>query len=175
MPRLGSRLRCPCYRKAHSPGAFQSRFSRSRGATPRQVAKATETYATSYVDVRRRQIEADTAAAVDAIRRKIVDVESQLESAEEPQRAPLVGLMWLFKQQVDTLEADLYGPRVVGSTPAQPVDDGTHGALVGAALGATVGVGADVSQGRPAYLCAKRGCREGTVTSGRPVTGVRVR
>jgi hypothetical protein len=121
---------------------------RGRGATPWQAAEATRTYAESYVDVRRRQIEADVSAAADDIRRKTDQITSQLESAEEPQRTSLAGILDLFTTRLDSLQLDLHGPTVVGSTPPEPMADGVWTAWSVAALGATVGAGAAVSARR---------------------------
>ncbi len=126
-------------------------FVRSRGATPERAAEATKSYAASYVDVMRRQIEAQASTAAETIRRKTDQIRSQLESAEEPQRTSLVGLLGLFNTQLDGLELDLYGPRVVDFTPAEPVDHRSRGAWFVAALGATVGVGAAVSARRSGW------------------------
>lgn len=121
---------------------------RSRGATPEQAAMATETYAASYVDVRRRQIEVEASAAAEEVRRKTEQITSQLESADEPQRTALVELLGVFNRQLDMLQLDLYGPSVVGSTPGAPIHDWSHGALFVAAVGATVGAFAAVSAWR---------------------------
>ena len=69
---------------------------RVRGATPRWADDAARTYAASYVDVRRRQSEADLSAAAEPIRGKIAQLESQLTSAVGPQRAFLVDALELF-------------------------------------------------------------------------------
>lgn len=121
---------------------------RSRATTPWQAAEAAETYAASYVDVRRRQIEAEAAAATEDVRRQVVEVESQLVVAEEPQRASLIGVLHLFNQQLDRLQLDMYGPGVVGSAPARPVGHGARGPSIITALGVTMGVGAAVSAHR---------------------------
>ena len=118
---------------------------RSRGATPEQAAKATETYAASYVDVRRGQIEAQVSAATETVLRRTDQIKSQLESADEPQRTSLVGLLGLFNTQLDQLQGDHYGPTVVGTGPAEPVHDWSWGALLLAGLGLAVGVGAVAS------------------------------
>lgn len=118
---------------------------RSRGSTPEQAAKATEAYAASYVDVRRRRIEAEVSAAADALQRKADQIKSQLESAEEPQHASLVELLGFFNTRLDQLQGDHFGPGVVGASPGQPVHDWSWGALFVAGLGAAVGVGAAVS------------------------------
>ena len=118
---------------------------RSRGATPEQAAKATETYAASYVDVRRGQIEADVSAATEVVLRRRDQIKSQLESADEPQRASLVGLLGLLNTQLDQLQGDHYGPSLVGTGPAEPVHDWSWGALFVAGLGAAVGMGAVAS------------------------------
>ena len=118
---------------------------RSRGATPEQAAKATETYAASYVDVRRRQIEAQVSAAAETVRRKADQIRAQLESAEEPQRTSLVGLLGVFNTQLDRLQLDHYGPRLAGSSPAEPIHDWSWGALFVAGLGAAGSVAAGLS------------------------------
>jgi hypothetical protein len=125
-------------------------FVRSRGATPERAAKATETYATSYVDVKRRQIEAQASAASEKVLRMTDEIRSQLEAAEEPQRTSLVGLLGLFNTQLDRLQLDMYGPHVVGSTSAERVHDWSQSALLVAGLGAAVGVGAAISGRRSA-------------------------
>ena len=122
---------------------------RSRGATPEQAAKATETYAASYVDVRRGQIEAEVSAATEIVLRRTEQIKSQLESADEPQRTSLVGLLGIFNTQLDRLQGDHYGPTLVGSGPAEPVHDWSWGALFLAGLGAAVGVGAVASARSP--------------------------
>lgn len=118
---------------------------RSRGATPEQAAKATETYAASYADVRRGRIEAEVSTAAEAIRRKTDQIKAQLESAEEPQRTSLVGLLGVFNTQLDRLDGDHRMPSVVGSSPAEPIHDWSWSALSVAGLGAAVGAGAVVS------------------------------
>ena len=117
----------------------------SRGATAQQAVDATTTYASSFVDVRRRQVEGDFAAAAKQIQIKLDDLQRQVDSAAEPQRASLVGAAGLFKNKLDQLHADhsaRRGPEVAGSAPAEPVDDGTRWAWIVAALGAAVGIGA---------------------------------
>lgn len=121
---------------------------RSRGETPEQAAKATETYAASYVDLRRRQIKSDVAAAAEIIQRRTDELRAQLESAEEPQRTSLVGLLGLFNTQLDRLQGDHWGPSVVGSSPAEPIHDWSWGALSVAGLGAAAAVGAALSPRR---------------------------
>ena len=124
---------------------------RSRGGTPGRADEAVRTYAASYVDVRRRQFEADLGAAAEPIRRKIDQLESQLTTAVGPQRASLVEALELFTDRLDDLhveESQQRGAEVVGFTPAEPVDDGARRAWIVAALGATVGLGAAVSARR---------------------------
>ena len=124
---------------------------RVRGATPRWADDAARTYAASYVDVRRRQSEADLSAAAEPIRGKIAQLESQLTSAVGPQRAFLVDALELFTERLDELHVDQSrqpGTEVVGFTPAEPVDDGARREWAVAALGAGVGLGAAVSARR---------------------------
>ena len=83
---------------------------RSRGETPEQASKATEAYAASYIDVRRRHIESGVSAAAENIQRKTDQLRAQLESAEEPQRTSLVGLLGLFNTQLDRLQGDHFAP-----------------------------------------------------------------
>jgi hypothetical protein len=66
---------------------------RSRGATPGEATEATKTYAASYVEVQRRRVEAATASAAEQVRGKVDQVESQIASAEEPERSSLRGLL----------------------------------------------------------------------------------
>ena len=115
---------------------------RSRGATPERAAEATETYVASYVDVRRRQIEAEVSAATEAVLRKTGQIKSQLESAEEPQRTSLVELLGVLNTQLDRLQGDHWGPTVIGSTPAEAVHDWPATTWFVAVLGAMVAAGA---------------------------------
>ena len=118
---------------------------RSRGANPVEAGVAATTYATSFVDLRRRQYEADIAAAAGAIQGKIDQVESQLAAADGPQRAPLVEILQTFTRRLDDLQLDRTahpGPQLIGVSPAEPVDDGAQRAWIVAALAATMGVGA---------------------------------
>lgn len=131
----------PAWAAAASNGTV---LVRSRGATPERAAEATETYAASYADVRRRQIEAGVSSATENILRKTDQIKSQLESADEPQRTSLVGLLGVFNTRLDQLQGDLYGPEVVGSSPAAPIHDWSWGALFVAGLGAAVAVGAAI-------------------------------
>ena len=124
---------------------------RSRGTTPHRAVEATTTYAASYVEVRRRQVEGVAAAAAGQIQAKIAELQRQVDSVAEPQRASLVGAQQLFKNRLDELNADhsvRRGPEVLGSGPAEPVDNGTRRAWVVAALGAAACLGAAVSARR---------------------------
>ena len=124
---------------------------RSRGGTPGRADDAARTYAESLLEVRRRQFEADLPAAAEPLRRHIGQLESQLTSAVEPQRASLVQALELFTERLDELHVDPsrhLGMEMVGSIPAEEVDDGARRAWVVAALGATVGLGAAVSARR---------------------------
>ena len=131
---------------------------RSRGETPEQASKATDTYAASYIDVRRRHIESGVSAAAENIQRKTDQLRAQLESAEEPQRTSLVGLLGLLNTQLDRLQGDHFAPSVVGTSPAEPIHDWSWGALSVAGLGAAVAAGAVLSpprrtgQRRPAVM-----------------------
>lgn len=118
---------------------------RSRGATPEEATKATETYAASYAAVRRRQIETEVSSATGEILRATDQIRSQLEAAEEPQRTSLVELLGVFNTRLDMLEGDRHGPGVVGVTPGEPVHDWSWGALSVALLGAATGAGAALS------------------------------
>ena len=118
---------------------------RSRGATPEQAAKATDTYAASYVAVRRRQIETEVSAAAEIVRRRTDEIKAQLESAQEPQRTSLVGFLGVLNTQLDSLQLDHYRPSLAGSSPAEPIHDWSWGALFVAGLGAAVSVGAGLS------------------------------
>ena len=132
----------PVWATAASDGTV---LVRSRGATPERAAEATDTYAASYADVRRRQVEAEVSAATEVTQRRADEIKSQLESAEEPQRTSLVGLLRIFNTQLDQLQGGHYRPEVVGSSPAEPIHDWSWGALFVAGIGATVAVGAVVS------------------------------
>lgn len=120
---------------------------RSRGATPEQATKATETYAASYADARRAQTETEVFAATEQVLRKTDQIRSQLESAEEPQRALLVEQLGLFKSRLDMLQGDRHGPGVgvVGVTPGEPIHDWSWGVLSLAGLGGAVAAGAALS------------------------------
>jgi len=103
---------------------------RSRGPTPQQAVHATSTYAASYLDVRRRQSDAALAAAAASIQDKIDTLQAKLDSTEEPQRAHVVEALGLFTKKLDQLHAEhaaTQGHEVVGSGPAEPVDNGTGG------------------------------------------------
>lgn len=139
---------------------------RVRGATPRWADDAARTYAASYVDVRRRQSQADLSAAAEPIRGKIAQLESQLTSAVGPQRASLVDALELFTERLDELHVDQSlqpGTEVVGFTPAEPVDHGARREWAVAALGAGVGFGAAVS--------ARRARTGGRATKPAPLDG----
>ena len=117
----------------------------SRGATRQQAVDATTTYAASYLDVRRRQSDTALAAAAVQIQRKIDELERQLDSAAEPQRATLAGALVMFTTRLEQLRAEHAvgrGPELVGSGPAEPVANGARRAWIVAALGAAVGIGA---------------------------------
>ncbi|HUR23876.1 MAG TPA: hypothetical protein VMZ73_08395 [Acidimicrobiales bacterium] len=118
---------------------------RSRGTTPERAAEATETYATSYVDARRRHIEAEVSAATELVERRTDEIKSQLESADVPQRTSLTELLGILNTQLDQLQGDHYGPGVVGSSPPEPIHDWSWSALFVAGLGAAVAGGADLS------------------------------
>jgi hypothetical protein len=128
-----------------SAAADDTILVRSRGATPEQAAKASETYAASYADVRRGQIETEVSSAAEDIRRKIDQIRSQLESAEEPQRAVLVEQLGYFNTRLDMLHGDGHGPGVVGVTPGEQVHDWSWGVLSLAGLGAAASAGAALS------------------------------
>lgn len=121
---------------------------RSRGATPQQAVEATTTYASSFVDVRRRSADAEVTKAAGHIQAKIDQLQRQLDSSPEPQRSSLAGVVGHFTTRLDELRADHAsgrGPEVVGSGAAEPVDNGTRWAWVVAAFGAAVCIGAAVS------------------------------
>ena len=131
-------------------GTDDTLLVRSRATTPWRAAEVAKTYAESYVDVRRRQAEAELAAVSNEVRRKADQIRSQLESANEPERTSLVEQLGLFNTRLDQLQPGDHGPGVVGVTPAEPVDDGSRRAWLVAALGAIVGAGAAVSARRAA-------------------------
>jgi hypothetical protein len=117
---------------------------RSRGASACEAVEATRAYAESYVELRRRQAASDRDAAVEAIGRKLDELETQVASATEPQRSSLVDVRMLFLQRLDQLQGDLEAePGEL--TPAEPVADGARAAWVLAVVGAAVGLGAAAS------------------------------
>jgi hypothetical protein len=118
---------------------------RSRGATPEQATKATETYAASYADARRAQTETAVSEATEDILRTTDQIRSQPVAAEEPQRASLVEQLGFFNSRLDMLQGDRHGPGVVGVTPGEPIHDWSWGAMFVAGLGATTSAGAALS------------------------------
>jgi hypothetical protein len=127
------------------PAAGGTVLVRTRGASAQRAAEASRTYATSYVDVRRRQADTELAAAAASLEGRIAQLKvAPDQAAAAEQIASLAGRLEDLRAQ---RQRPSEGPEVA-VTRAQPVDDGARRAWILAALGGVAALGAAASARR---------------------------
>jgi capsular exopolysaccharide synthesis family protein len=96
---------------------------------PQRAALVANTYASSYIDYRRKQAVDDVLAASEQVQTKINDLQKQIDTAAPGQRDSLISAQSLFKQQLDQLQvagalkqggAQLVTPAVASKSPVAP-------------------------------------------------------
>lgn len=119
----------------------------ARSPDPKRAAAVANTYATSYIDYRRKQAVDDVLEASKQVQTKINDLQKQVDAAPGgPQKDSLVQAQALFKQKLDQLQVDgalkqggaqLVTPAVETTSPVspQPVRNGALALALGAVLG----------------------------------------
>ena len=133
---------------------------------PERAAAAADTYATAYIDFRRRQAVEDVLAASQEVQAKVADLQRQIERlngrvntaspAQRPQveqgiaaeQQALLSQQALFKQKLDQLQVDaalktggaqLVTPAEVPASPVRPKP--ARNGLLGLVMGLIAGVG----------------------------------
>ena len=119
----------------------------ARSTDPARAATITNTYATAYIDYRRKQAVDDVLAASQQVQSKIGELQKQIDTAPGgAQKDSLVQAQALFKQQLDRLQvegalkqggAQLVTPAAVPTSPVEPkpLRTGVLAVLLGLVLG----------------------------------------
>ncbi|MGI8806324.1 MAG: hypothetical protein ACR2KK_00435, partial [Acidimicrobiales bacterium] len=118
----------------------------ARSSDPNRAAMLANTYATAYVDYRRRQAVDDVLAASQQVQGKISELQTQIDTAPAcAQKDTLIEAQGLFKRTLDQLQVDgalkqggaqLVTPAVVPTSPVdpKPVRTGLYGLGLGLVL-----------------------------------------
>ncbi len=118
----------------------------ARNTDPKRAALIANTYATSYIDYRRKGAVDDVLEASKQVQTKISDLQKQIDAAPGPQKDSLVQAQSLFKQKLDQLQVDsalkrggaqLVTPAVESRSPVapQPVRSAALALVLAAILG----------------------------------------
>jgi capsular polysaccharide biosynthesis protein len=119
----------------------------AKSTDPARAAQLANTYATAYIDYRRKQAVDDVLAATQQIQGKIGDLQKQIDAAPAgAQRDTLVQAQSAFKQKLDQLQVDgalkrggaqLVTPAVTPTSPVapQPLRSGALAVILGLVLG----------------------------------------
>jgi polysaccharide biosynthesis transport protein len=119
----------------------------ARSTDPQRAATLANTYATSYIDYRRKQAVDDVLAASQQVQAKIAEIQRQIDSTSAgAQRDELVESQSVFRQKLDQLQVDgalkqggaqLVTPAAVPTSPVEPrpMRTGVIALLVGLVLG----------------------------------------
>ena len=119
----------------------------ARSTDPTRAALVANTYATAYVDYRRKQTVDDVLAASQQVQGKIAELQKQIDGAPAgSQKDSLVQSQAVFKQKLDQLQVEgaltqggarVVAPAVVPNSPVapQPLRTGLLALLFGLVLG----------------------------------------
>jgi len=115
---------------------------------PQRAALLANTYASAYIDYRRKQSVDDVLAASQQVQTKISDLQAEIDRATGPQKDSLVAAQNLFKQKLDQLQVDgalkqggaqLVTPAVASGKPVAPKP--ARSGFIATALGLFLGLG----------------------------------
>lgn len=121
----------------------------AKSPDPARAALLANTYATAYIDYRRKQAVDDVLAASQQVQTKISDIQKQIDSTPNgSQKDSLIDAQAVFKQKLDQLQVDgalkqggaqLVTPAAVPTSPVEP--NPVRTGLLALFLGLVLGLG----------------------------------
>jgi len=119
----------------------------AQSTNAKQAADVANAYASSYIDVRRKQQVDDLLSAGKEVQAKISDLQTQIDAAKDPQKDTLIVQQALYKQKLDQLQVDaslktggaqLVTPASVPTVPVKPTP--VKSAIIALAAGLLFGI-----------------------------------